>query len=148
VYARVEHRCECCNIDTRDSANGTRIEAHERWLYELNGTQKLMRLVALCHECHEVTHIGLAEVNGRLEPAMAHYCRVANISQTEAADRRAMAYDLWHARNAQHWTPDISILQDAGVETVPPPDCGGSRSAYRGVHAGGADDDHPVDDYH
>ena len=68
VYARAGYKCECCGIDTRDETAGpggrkTRLEAHERWHYNgATGVQTLKRLVALCHECHEATHFGLAQV--------------------------------------------------------------------------------------
>ena len=48
IYERVDFRCECCNISTIHA--NVQLEAHERWEYnELTLTQKLVRLVALCH---------------------------------------------------------------------------------------------------
>ena len=60
IYDRVNFICECCN------EHNTRLEAHERWDYDnITKTQKLMRLIALCHKCHEVTHMGLAQIRNR-----------------------------------------------------------------------------------
>jgi hypothetical protein len=75
-----------------------------------------MRLVALCHECHEVTHMGLAEVHGNGAAAMQHFARVDGISAEEAKRRRDAAFELWLARSQELWTPDISILTESGVQ--------------------------------
>lgn len=72
VATRVDYRCECCGVQcSRTSGDGLpRLDAHERWRYQY-GTQKLMRIVALCEPCHEATNMGLAEVKGHKYQATA-----------------------------------------------------------------------------
>jgi hypothetical protein len=51
VFSRAGFNCEACG-------GGNLIEVHERWSYNLDTRiQKLERFVALCQQCHKVTHI-------------------------------------------------------------------------------------------
>lgn len=124
VYARASYRCECCGVDTKDAnagpgGRGTQIEAHERWHYdEATGAQTLRRLVALCRECHAATHMGLAQVQGRGDAAMAHFQRVAGLTAAQAHEQALQAFELWAVRSTQQWRPDISILTRGGIQTV------------------------------
>ena len=78
IYERVDYKCECCGIDTKKS--DVILEAHERWDYnEQTNTQKLMRLVALCHNCHQSTHIGLAGIRGKRVEAELTFKRCKRI---------------------------------------------------------------------
>lgn len=119
VYRRVNYRCECCGVDTRDRANGTRMECHERWDWQGSGRgtgrQVLRRLVGLCRECHGATHYGLAELQGRAEEAMQHLVRVNRSSMAEERAKYTDAVMLWQARSAQQWEPDLSILTNGGI---------------------------------
>lgn len=73
TYRRAGNQCEICSGTGR---NG-RIEAHEEWAYdEGTATQRLVRLIALCPACHEVTHFGRAQVIGRGDIARAHLMQV------------------------------------------------------------------------
>ena len=135
VYERASFCCECCGVDTRlptagPRGQGTQLEAHERWHYdEASGVQRLMRLVALCTECHEVTHMGLAEVRSQGEAALQHLMRVAGISRAEAMQRRNAAFELWAQRSSRPWAADISMLTDAGIQTLAPSlDCAAQQS--------------------
>jgi hypothetical protein len=130
VYARTNYHCEACGVDTRDPAAATRIEAHERWHYNAaRGVQTLCRLVALCRECHEATHMGLADVEGRGEAARAHLGRVARMTPTQVKAHVAAAYETWEARSMQEWTPDLSLLQRSGIAVQ------GAQRAARGPPA-------------
>ena len=121
VYARAGHRCECCGVNTKDPTAGpggrpTQMEAHERWQYdEATGTQTLKRLVALCHECHQVTHMGLAQLRGQGDAAMAHLQRVRALTAAEAHEHVLQAFELWTVRSTQQWRADISILKRGGI---------------------------------
>ena len=66
AYARAGGRCMICGAPAR------RLEAHERWSYdEANAVQKLEDVVAVCHACHEVIHIGHTQLAGREREAGA-----------------------------------------------------------------------------
>jgi len=115
VYGRVHYRCECCNIDTRNP-NAPRLEAHERWDYnEETATQKLVRLVALCHECHQSTHMGLANVRGKGREARLHLEKVMGFTEEESARHIEGAFKLWRKRNLTEWRLDLSLITSNNI---------------------------------
>jgi hypothetical protein len=55
-------RCEICGGRGPEHP----VECHERWRYnDLIRTQTLVRMIALCPACHQVKHVGLANVRGK-----------------------------------------------------------------------------------
>lgn len=50
VYKRAKGRCEICKV------KGVRLDCHERWEWK-GDVQKLMRLMALCRQCHSAIHL-------------------------------------------------------------------------------------------
>ena len=109
VYERVNYICECCNIDTQKS--NCIIEAHERWDYnEATQIQKLVRIVALCHECHQSTHMGLAGIKGKGAEAMAHIKNVRGFTEEEYKTHICEATEIWKKRNMIHWDLDLSLI--------------------------------------
>jgi hypothetical protein len=111
---RAGHRCEVCNRPGP-------LHAHEEWGYDDNtGSQRLVRLVALCTACHEVKHIGRAGVRGRGPVAERHLAEVNGwtAQQTRAYLHRVFA--VWKQRSQRTWTLDLSLLAEYGVE--PPTD--------------------------
>ena len=111
IYDRVNFICECCN------EHNTRLEAHERWDYDnITKTQKLMRLIALCHKCHEVTHMGLAQIRNREVEAIDHLKNVRNFSDNECILHIKEAFDKWSQRNKYKWSLDISLITDNGIK--------------------------------
>ena len=81
AYARAQGRCMICNRSVR------RLEAHERWSYdEAACTQTLVDVVALCHRCHSVIHIGRTQLMGAEAEACEWFMQVNGCSY---ADYRA-----------------------------------------------------------
>lgn len=112
VNKRASQRCECCKRPKN-------LEAHERWeYYETIATQKLMRIVALCADCHEVTHMGLAKIRGRGEFALSHLMAVRNWDRQTADTHVNNAFALWEKRNKIVWDLDLSIITDSGVSLI------------------------------
>lgn len=110
IYARAQHRCEICHARRR-------IECHERWTYDARTlTQKLIRLIALCHSCHEATHFGLASMRGRATAAGEHLMRVNGWTYEMTREHIEGASELYHRRSTYTWHLDLSILTDAGIE--------------------------------
>lgn len=125
VMGRAGYKCEACHSDPR----GQPLECHERWSFTAAiGVQKLVRLVALCHLCHEATHFGLAQMRGREAEVRAHLAQVNgwDVEQVQAHIEGAILE--FEDRSSRTWTLDISIIKDAGVATVGPTD-GASRAA-------------------
>jgi len=113
VYARAGNRCECCGV------LGS-MEAHERWQFieKPVRTQKLVRLVALCHACHEATHMGLARIKGRGKQAMKHLSQVTGLRGSVLEAHVDEAWALWTDRSEHNWELDVSMLALNGFKIV------------------------------
>lgn len=121
IYERTNYTCECCGINTKEDTTNGQLEAHERWNYdEEKKIQKLMRIIALCHQCHQSTHMGLAGLRGKDEEAMTHLQKVKNITQSEACKERNESGILHRIMSQHEWKLDISLITNNGIETVTP----------------------------
>ena len=106
VYELAGKRCEVCG--GRGSKHP--VECHEVWEYdETARVQRLVRMVALCPACHEVKHIGLANIKGRGEIAAAHLAEV-NDWTPQVTAVYDQAFDVWKARSNRTWSLDVSAL--------------------------------------
>ena len=111
IYARANDRCECCG------SSNSGLEAHERWKYDgLRKVQKLMRLVALCRDCHRSTHMGLASVQGKEKEAKEHLQRMRMFSVEEVDNHIDEAFELFEDRSESKWELDLSILTSSGIK--------------------------------
>jgi hypothetical protein len=114
VAAEAGHRCEICG------GRGRRwpVECHERWAYDdAAKVQRLERLVALCPDCHEAKHAGLASKRGRLDAVIGHLVKVNGWSADDAALYLEAVFETWAQRSRHQWTLDISVLSERyGVE--------------------------------
>lgn len=106
AYQRAQGKCMICGRPT------SRLEAHERWEYdEERGIQKLVDVVAVCHSCHEVIHIGRTQLMGREEAACRHFMKVNGVSYSEYRRALGEANELHARRNrVPEWKLDISWL--------------------------------------
>lgn len=106
AYARAGGRCMICGAPVR------RLEAHERWSYdEANAVQKLEDVVAVCHACHEVIHIGRTQLAGREREASEHFMKVNGCSYAEYKRALGEANADHRRRNTiPEWKLDISVL--------------------------------------
>lgn len=112
VYTRANFRCECCGIEAKGN-----LDAHERWHFDLlNKVQKLVRIIALCKPCHEVTHFGFAMSCNRQEHALKHLMEVTGINRIAAKEHVQEACRLWEYRNQFEWDLDISIIENSGIK--------------------------------
>ena len=115
IYNRVNHICECCNNNTKETH--TRLDAHERWSFD-NETkiQKLVRLVALCEFCHQTTHFGLAGIQGKTEEAKTHLNNVRLFTEDECGQHLTNASKLFKERCKVKWEIDITIITSNGIK--------------------------------
>lgn len=106
AYARAGGRCMICGAPTR------RLEAHERWSYdEANAVQKLEDVVAVCHACHEVIHIGRTQLAGREREAADHFMKVNGCAYAEYRAALGRANEGHRRRNGvAEWKLDLSLL--------------------------------------
>jgi hypothetical protein len=115
VYAACDNHCEICNGQGRRHP----VECHEVWDYnEETGTQTLVKMIGICPACHEVKHIGLAQIRGRLNQAIRQMCKVNNINTVEAHIVIEDATRMWLRRSKISWVLDMTALEKYGVKNV------------------------------
>lgn len=104
---RAGGRCTICGRKT------DRLEAHERWYYdEKTNTQKLVDVIAVCHDCHSVIHIGRTSLMGNIERAEKHYMKVNNCTYAEYRKRLGEATKTHKRLNAvSEWKLDVTYLK-------------------------------------
>ena len=95
IYREANNRCEVCF----DQGRRHPVECHEVWEYR-RGRQILVKCIALCPACHEVKHIGRAEMMGNLERALDHLAAVNG----------------WNRALAEHHHRDAVVLLEGTLE--------------------------------
>ena len=107
AYARADGRCMICGRPA------TRLEAHERWSYdEKSEVQKLEDVVAICHQCHSVIHIGRTQLMGQEDVAIKHFMRVNKCTYADYIRALGEANAVHQRRNqVGEWKIDLSYLQ-------------------------------------
>src|SRR6266511_250675 len=73
--------------------------------------QMLVRMIALCPACHQVKHIGFANVKGKGTQARAHLARVNGWTLEQADAYISQAFQVWAQRSAGPWTLDLEGLR-------------------------------------
>lgn len=109
VYKKANYRCEICG----GQGNNHPVECHEVWEYDdMNHIQKLIGMVALCPNCHQVKHIGLAGIRGSQNEAIKHLRKINQWDKNKANEYMANCFKIWSWRNQFAWKLDISLLSD------------------------------------
>lgn len=107
AYARAEGKCMICSRPVK------RLEAHEKWEYdEKTHTQKLVDVVAICHSCHSVIHIGRTQLLGDEKKASDHFMKVNKCSYADYRKALGVANEK-HRRLSRvpEWKLDLSWLK-------------------------------------
>ena len=119
IYERTNYKCECCGIDCKKEK--IQIEAHERWHFDYTyKTQKLVRLIALCKNCHLATHYGFAKISGKEQEAYNHLLNTRKCNIEELNEHISLAYALWNERNQYDWSLDLELILKNNFEIVKP----------------------------
>jgi hypothetical protein len=109
VAERAGERCEICG------GRGPRhrpVECHELWRFDDPvRVQTLVRVVALCPDCHAVKHWETVRKHGGDTQARAHLARVNgwSLAQTDAHIRDA--FGRWAQRSQGPWILDLEGLR-------------------------------------
>ncbi|MBE5742066.1 MAG: HNH endonuclease [Clostridiales bacterium] len=113
AYSRANGKCMICG------RKATRLEAHERWSYdEERAIQKLEDVIAVCHACHSVIHIGRTQLLGEEEKAEKHFCYVNKCSYADYRKALGKANEVHRRRNlVPEWGFDVSFLEKYGIKT-------------------------------
>lgn len=106
AYSRADGRCMICGRPAR------RLEAHERWSYdEEKQRQILSDVVAVCHQCHSVIHIGRTQLTGGEEDACKWFMKVNGCTYADYRAALGKANEDHIRRNKiPEWKLDVSWL--------------------------------------
>lgn len=108
-YKAAGYVCEICGGKGSDHP----VECHEIWKYDDDRhTQTLTGLISLCPACHQVKHIGLAQIRGKLEEATEHFASVNGLTRAQALHEIELAFSTYHKRSQHEWKLDISWLEE------------------------------------
>ena len=107
AYAEANGKCMICGRPVK------RLEAHEVWSYdEINAIQKLEKIIAVCHDCHSVIHIGRTQLVGDIERAEKHYLKINKCSYAEFRQELGKANERHRELNKiPEWKLDLTYLQ-------------------------------------
>jgi hypothetical protein len=112
VDADAGHRCEVC-----DRRPARAVECDELWEYDDEShVQRLVRMVALCSDCHrarQMDRVGEMRAGRR---ALEHLARVNDWSAQQAERYRAAAFRRWRERSRARWSIDLDALRAYGVD--------------------------------
>jgi len=108
AYSRAGGKCMICSAKVR------RLEAHERWSFNSETkVQKLEEIIAICHSCHSVIHIGRTQLLGDEEKAINHYQKVNNCNYATYRKNLGEANLLHKELNkVDEWALDLSKLKE------------------------------------
>lgn len=104
---RTGGKCAICGRKVK------RLEGHERWSYnEQTATQKLEDVIAVCHDCHSVIHIGRTQLVGDTIRAENHFMKVNNCSYADYRAELSKA-NIEHKRRNEisEWKLDLTYLK-------------------------------------
>lgn len=112
-YQLAHNRCEICGDVGFNQGRKHAVECHEIWHYnDDDKSQKLIGLIALCPNCHQCKHAGLAILNGKRNLITKHLMKVNNISWSSADSYINESFKLWNERSQFDWNVDISYLDN------------------------------------
>jgi hypothetical protein len=109
AYARAGHQCEICGRtgSRRSASNPGGLEAHEIWAYDISedgtsGVQRLVRLIALCPQCHACKHMGRSVTvlpPQVLADLVGHFLAVNGMTREQYQRATSEAMTKWEERN-------------------------------------------------
>ncbi len=113
VYDAAWHLCQICGgVGPKHP-----VEAHEIWHYDdVTKIQRLDNILALCPKCHQVKHIGLAQLRGKFEIALKHFIKINKANRSDALKYIESQFAIWHDRGKHQWTLDLIKLKDYGID--------------------------------
>ena len=97
-------RCSICKQKSNT------LDAHEVWgINDLNNTQGLLNIIAVCKDCHNVIHFGhtvATSANSRCEEIKNHFTNVNKCSEKIFDVHLYYTMALWEDRNNYKWKID------------------------------------------
>lgn len=115
VCAAADNRCEVCREPSVDErGRSRRPDCHELWHFDSTGgakVQRLIRLIALCVDCHRVQHIGLAQLHNKERLVREQLKKVNSWTDREVEVALNNAVSRFQWRGQFDWDLDLSLLQ-------------------------------------
>jgi hypothetical protein len=109
VYKKADHKCEICG----GVGSKWPVECHEVWNYDdESSTQTLVRMIALCPNCHKAKHLGRTLLTRDSERIIEHIMKVNDFSEDELMKFVEEAFALFEERSLKDWIVDISALEE------------------------------------
>ena len=110
-YEDANHKCEICGDSGKTQGRKHAVECHEVWQYDdQSKTQTLVKMIALCPQCHQVKHAGLANVNGKTEQVIRHLMKVNKMNRSDAVWYLDESFRIWANRSKYQWQLNIDAL--------------------------------------
>ncbi len=108
AYAANGGKCAICG------AKPQRLEAHEQWSYDEEAkVQKLVNVIAVCHACHSVIHIGRTQLTGGEDAAIKHFIKVNGCTYADYRKALGKANEDHARRNKiDEWALDLTFLKE------------------------------------
>jgi hypothetical protein len=107
TYKASGYRCQICGVIAR------RMNCHEIWEYDdVQCVQRLKGIEAICTWCHLVKHFGFTEMRDDeelREKVIKHFMEVNSCTYYWFVIARAIAVEVWEARNEFAWTQDFGV---------------------------------------
>lgn len=105
IYKKFNYHCAICGIKTR-------LECHEIFKYDDKKlTQELTGLIAICHDCHMVKHIGLSKVKGNEEKSKKHLMLINEWSLEDATNYINECFNIYYERSKYKWDINLDFLE-------------------------------------
>ena len=117
VFRRTEGLCFVCGV------RPDRPECHELWAYSRPpfcapiaafGVQRLIGLVGVCQQCHEIFHPGRANAEGKADQAMKRMMATNRWSDYEFAKWLLGAQRISSLRSIGPWKLDLELVSGGG----------------------------------
>ncbi len=105
ILDRDNHSCSICE-------SSKNLEAHELWIYDDSlHIQKLEDILSLCKPCHQVHHLGFAQLQGNFESCLQRLKKTNQLNEQQTYYMVKNVFERWKKRSKHQWKIDMTALQ-------------------------------------
>lgn len=104
VYQQANYACEICRI------RKIRLDCNEVWEYK-DKKQILVKLEAVCRQCHLTQHMGYASLIGKHREAFNHLIKVNKWTREQGVIYVQEKWKEWEQRSKIKWILDYGALE-------------------------------------